>query len=40
MITTNIFLESLGTEPKEILGFETDEELEIVLQGLMLERKD
>ncbi|KGG12679.1 MULTISPECIES: hypothetical protein [Prochlorococcus] len=40
LTTTNIIIDSLGTEPKEILGFETDEDLEFALKELMKETSD
>tara|TARA_B100001250_G_scaffold358414_1_gene334712 strand:- start:796 stop:921 length:126 start_codon:yes stop_codon:yes gene_type:complete len=38
--TTEVAIESLGNEPKEILGFETEEELELALKSLMEEISD
>ena len=38
--TTDIFFESLGIEPLEILGFSSQEELETALIPLMQERRD
>jgi len=34
---TEPFVDSVGTEPLEVLGFETEEELEAALKGLMEE---
>ncbi len=34
---TDTFVESVGTEPKELFGFSTEEELEIALMPLIRE---
>ena len=40
ILATQVIIDSVGTEPKEILGFETEEELELALHELMQEIKD
>ena len=37
VLQMDVAMESLGTEPKEVLGFETEEDLELALQDLMKE---
>ncbi|WP_263969736.1 hypothetical protein [Prochlorococcus marinus] len=40
VLQMDVAIESLGTEPKEVLGFDSEEDLELALQDLMREVLD